>query len=66
MTPEDVEAWIADIEAQSGDAETAHSEEDEMRHEVLRAIAEDRCTDWMGCARAALKSSDVNFPRWCA
>ena len=66
MTVDQVKAHVAKIAAMAGDDEAAHGEEDRMREEVLQAIADGTCEDPKACAAEALKSSDLNFARWCA
>ena len=65
VTPEMIRAWVAKIAAMSNDPEGAHSEEDVMKDCVLQAIA---CgvENPKECAAEALKSCDLDFPRWCA
>ena len=57
-------ATIADIG--SGDPEAAHSREDDLYESVLRAIADGLATDPVAMAKEALKTKDIEFPRWCA
>lgn len=63
-----VRAKVREIEkyAQKGDPEAAHSEEDDLYEEVLKAIAEKRCISPRRCAEAALSTKLSDFPRWCA
>lgn len=42
----------------------AHSMEDDLYRCVLTAIAAGQCEDPVGCAKAALKTSDIEFYRW--
>lgn len=49
-----------------GDHEAAHGAEDEMRAHVLRNIAALLCWSPEVCASAALKSTALDFERWCA
>lgn len=65
VTPEMIERWVQRVSDMADDPEAAHAEEDAIFHLVLQAIAEG-VADPAGCARAALKSCDLNFPRWCA
>jgi hypothetical protein len=65
MTTEDIEAKISDIfraAAIQDNFELAHSLEDRLRRDVLRAIANgaDNAAD---LARAALRSSQIRFER---
>lgn len=66
MTPVDVAQRVKDIEASVGDDESAHSLEDELRRDLLEAIAEGRCTSPGHCARIALRTEKLDFRRWCA
>lgn len=65
MTVVDVIASVAEIEAIKMDDEAAHGKEDSLREDVLRAIA-DGHPDARGLAVEALKTSEINFSRWCA
>ncbi len=56
-------AMIADM---AGDDEEAHSEEDALHREVLRAVAEGQAEDPAACARHALTTQEIKFARWCA
>lgn len=49
-----------------GDPEAAHSEEDKLHQEVLKAIANSDCDDPQACARQALMTQAIDFSRWCA
>lgn len=66
MTPETVKARVDAIAAGKQDYEMAHIQEDEMFREVLKAIADGTCADPRECARVALTSCDIRFPRHCA
>lgn len=58
----DVEQRLAAIAAQQDDWEEAHKMEDELRSEVLAAIAAGH-PDAQALAAAVLKSADLDFPR---
>ena len=45
------------------DYEVAHNAEIELHQAVLRAIAKGQCEDPIACARAALRSLDIEFIR---
>lgn len=65
MTVDEVLARVASIYSVRHDYEAAHSSEDGLHQDVLRAIAA------MGgeagaLAEAALKTCDLDFARWCA
>lgn len=65
ITPEDIAARIYAIELAACDYEAAHSMEDRLWAEVLSAIA-DGADGAPELARAALKSQNIDFGRWCA
>lgn len=65
VTPAMIREWVAKIASMVGDPEAAHSEEDVMKDCVLQAIA-GGIEDPASCAAEALKSCDLDFPRWCA
>lgn len=66
MTPEDVARRVKAIAECRGDDEAAHGMEDRLHWDVLQAIAAGHATDPAGCAAEALKSSQIDFARWCA
>jgi hypothetical protein len=58
---------IAQIEKVKDDFERAHSEEDSLHQDVLRAISRGRDPAKMRqLAREALKSTEIDFFRFCA
>jgi hypothetical protein len=65
VTVEDVRARVEKVKRMYGDDEAQHSEEDSLRTDVLIAIS-------MGAVNAAelalesLKTSELDFNRWCA
>lgn len=63
MTIEEVEAKVKEIAAMRGFDETAHEMEDDLREDVLRAIA-NGAENPSGLAAAALKTSELPFARW--
>lgn len=65
LTVAEIEQKVAQIEVISHDPEMAHALEDELREQVLQAIA-DGSEDPSSLARAALKTSGLDFERWCA
>lgn len=67
VTVEAVRARVEQIRAVSEqpDAELAHSEEDALYEEVLRAVAGGH-PDAAALARAALETKKLKFDRWCA
>lgn len=48
------------------DEEAAHSAEDELHQDVLRAISLGVCVDPRECAAECLKSLGIKFARHCA
>lgn len=65
MTVAQIEARIAKIAAGLWDNESAHSDEDELRDDVLRAIAEG-APDPAALAAAVRKTNDLDYARWYA
>jgi hypothetical protein len=63
MTPDEVYARIAAIN--TADDEDAHSTEDQIRHDVLKAIA-DGAPSADALAEAALTTDQLDFARWYA
>ena len=66
VTPEMVDGWVRGLADRASDPEGAHCEEDEIRERVLKAIAEGRAENPRECARRALETELVDFPRWYA
>ncbi len=64
ITPAEIECRVAAL--RDMDDESAHSEEDTIHRDVLRAIAEGSAADPRACASEALKSLAIDFHRWCA
>jgi hypothetical protein len=71
MNIADVRERVEMIDHCRGDDETAHSEEDKLRRDVLTYIADG---DWVesdplavrDIAREALRTERIDFARWCA
>lgn len=63
MTPTDIRRRIDSINAD--DPEGAHGEEDSIWEDVLHAIVAGH-PDPAAIAEAALKTMDLDFPRWYA
>ena len=61
-----VKEMLQRIEGSVGDPEGAHSLEDALHKQVLSDIAHGTCEDPQACAAEAMKSADIDFPRWCA
>lgn len=66
MTIKDVEERLSQIRSERLDAEVAHSLEDSLHQLLLASIAEGTCEDPVECAKLALTSQQISFPRWCA
>ena len=66
MTPNKVKRYLKAIRLAAPDPEHAHDLEDKMRGAILEAISRGRCDDPEECARIALTSDEIDFPRWCA
>lgn len=66
MTVDDVRKELDRIRSMARDPEAAHGSEDNLHQEVLDAIAEGNCDDPAALAAAALQSTLISFPRWCA
>lgn len=68
LTVEDVKRRVEEIRQMSGDYEAAHAAEDHLHQEVLGAIAggarDGRLAQEL--AGEALKSTLIDFPRYCA
>ena len=60
-----IKAKLDVIEAERGDAERAHSDEDNLWEMVLNwiALGVDESAE---LASLALKTKEIKFPRWCA
>jgi hypothetical protein len=65
MTVADVAGRVRHIASIADDDERAHSEEDDLRADVLKAIR-DGASDPQALAAEALKTSEIEFSRWCA
>lgn len=66
MTLDDVKARVARVKAMAGDPEGAHGEEDDLRRDLLEAIARGQCANPAECAALAVTTEQLSFPRWCA
>lgn len=65
LTVKYVEEMLDRIKGSADDPEIAHSFEDDLAWNVLFSIA----ANPLGAqelAKAAIKSQDIEFPRWCA
>lgn len=60
MTPEELKDRIIKIAAKADDDEAAHSAEDKLHQDIIRAF----CPEWVIDDIKALNK--VDFKRWCA
>jgi len=65
MTKNEVKKRVKDIKDSADDYESAHSMEDDLYQDVLNAIAEG-AEDAAVLAKEALKTTKINFPRYCS
>lgn len=65
LTVKEVENRVELIKGMAHDPDVAHGEEDQLRLEVLQAIVAGHDTP-AGLAKAALKTGEIDFPRWTA
>jgi len=65
VTSDEVRARLDALRAIAGDDEAAHAEEDNLRADVLGAI-QAGAPNPQQLAWLALKTSDIEFERWCA
>lgn len=66
MKVEDVKRRVGEIAARADFNDQAHSMEDSLHSDVLRAIASGTAEDPVACAREALRTEDLEFERWFA
>lgn len=66
MQVSDIERRVQRIKDCAGDDEAAHGMEDDLHQQVLKAIADGKCSNAALCAAAALKTQEIKFSRWCA
>jgi len=63
-----VQNAIAKIKEEKWDDESAHEMEDFLYFQILHWIADGSLSgeDAVECAQEAIKSTDIEFARWCA
>lgn len=61
-----VKYLVDDVRQAAGDCEIAHEMEDRLHQFVLREIASNNCVNPQRAAEAALKTLEIDFPRYCA
>lgn len=66
MTLEKIQKGVERIRAMAGDDEGAHSAEDSLRHEFILAVSKRAPEPFRTMAKEVLKTSDIEFARWCA
>ena len=67
LTVEDVKARVEEIkEKVKTDPELAHSMEDNLFMDVLKAIAKGKCDDSTALAKEAVKTTKLKFERMCS
>ena len=67
MTLDEVRTRVDEIRAVASDDESAHSKEDDLYEDVLRAVMEDDCEPSASdLAATALTTKAINFARWTA
>jgi len=68
MTVSDIEKRVALIDVAKSDPEKAHSAQDDLWLEVLQHISQYPLAYGHAAqiAQAALKTEEIDFPRWCA
>lgn len=66
MEREQVEARVRAIADTAEDPEVAHTLEDELYLDLLRAIATGECRNPRDAALAAIQAAHLDFPRWHA
>jgi hypothetical protein len=64
MTNEQALVWYNKIVEMRGDDEAAHGQEDSFREAVLQAVA-DGADNSIDLAKLALRTSEIEFARWC-
>lgn len=66
MTLQEARERVQLVAAQVGDPEGVHSEEDRLRADVLRYLAEVAPAELGELARIALSTDEIKSPRWYA
>jgi hypothetical protein len=64
MTPETIQQAVDGIGEIQGDPESSHFYENQLHQAVLAAIAGGLVDDPAECARVALTTAEMTFPRW--
>ena len=66
MTIEEVQNRVQDIASTAGDPEDQHELEDKLHVDVLKQVASSGDPILSRIAKEALKTQDIDFPRWYA
>jgi hypothetical protein len=66
MTYKEIETKIAAIKESSGDDETAHGAEDQLRAEFISFVAKAAKGNLQKKAKLVLSTDKIRFCRWCA
>lgn len=66
MTIEEVQKRLDSVKDMSGDYEVAHDEEDDLHRDVLAAISNGHFGEASEWASIALRTENIDFPRYCA
>lgn len=66
ITPQMVDFVVLRIEGIKTDEEHSHNLEDALHFELLRAISEGRCTNSVLASKIAIKTHQIDFPRYTA
>ena len=61
-----IQSAVKNIEKVKGDAEVAHSMEDEMYRMFVEWVSNTGTVEQTQMAKELLKTKEINFPRWCA
>lgn len=66
MTLDDIKQRVEEIRklAGDGDHDAAHSFEDRLHQDVLKAISSGLLADWQKGAEIALSTKQIEFHRW--
>jgi hypothetical protein len=66
MTTEEIQKRIDNINAISGDSESAHVEEDSLREDFIKYVASLDNPSLAAKAKLVLSTNDIGFSRWYA
>lgn len=63
---DEINIRVHDIQMVAGDPEHAHALEDDLYRDVLESFTKNPDPNVRRKAKAALKTREINFPRWAA